>query len=81
MISVVAEGAGIVVDPSFSEGEACSGDGTSTRGAETVKVKVCTRAETAVQGYLAHKKPPPPRTLRKGYLGPYGDPRGGGCFL
>ena len=35
-----------------------------------------------VQGYLAHKKYPPPRTLTVGLcLGPYGGPTGRGCFL
>ena len=35
----------------------------------------------AIQGYLAHKTPPPPRTLVGLYLGSYGGPKGGGCFL
>jgi len=30
-----------------------------------------------LQGYLAHKKTPPPRTLQYTYLAPYGGPRGG----
>ena len=34
-----------------------------------------------LQGYLAHEKHPPPRTLQKDYLGSYGGPRGGGLFL
>ena len=34
-----------------------------------------------VQGYLAHKKNFPPRTLQQDYLGSYHDPRGGGGFL
>jgi hypothetical protein len=33
-----------------------------------------------LQGYLAHKKHPLPRTLQWDYLGPCGGPRGGGCF-
>ena len=34
-------------------------------------------------GYLAHKKLHPLRTLQKDFfrLGPYGGPRGKGCFL
>ena len=32
-----------------------------------------------VQGYLAHKKHPPPRTPHKDYLGSYGGPGGGGA--
>ena len=35
-----------------------------------------------LQGYLAHKKPPPPPDPTVGpYLGSYGGPRGGGRFL
>jgi len=35
-----------------------------------------------VQGYLAHKKPPPPRNLPKDHTqGPIGVPRGVGVFL
>ena len=34
-----------------------------------------------LQGYLAHKKQPPPRTLQQDYLGSYGGPWGGVCFL
>ena len=35
-----------------------------------------------LQGYLAHKRPPPPYDPTSGLcLGPYGGPRGGGCFL
>ena len=32
-----------------------------------------------LQGYLAHEKMPPPKTLQR--LEPYGGPRGGGGFL
>jgi len=35
----------------------------------------------AVEGYLAHKKQRPPRTLQQDCLGPYGGPREGGCFV
>ena len=34
-----------------------------------------------LQVYLARKKKNKRRSLRKDYLGSYGDPRGGGCFL
>ena len=35
-----------------------------------------------LQGYLAHKKQPPPRTLQWEYLGSYGGPeRGGGVLM
>ena len=37
------------------------------------------RVARHLQGYLAHKKQPPPRTLP--CLGTYGGPRGGGLFL
>ena len=36
---------------------------------------------SSLQGYLAHKKLSPPRTLQQAYLDPYGGPRGGGLFL
>jgi hypothetical protein len=34
-----------------------------------------------LQGYLTHTKDPPPRTQQQDYLGSYGGPTGGGCFL
>jgi hypothetical protein len=41
-----------------------------------------TDLEWLVQGYLAHKKRPPPEDPTVGLcLAPYGGPRGGGCFL
>jgi hypothetical protein len=33
----------------------------------------------SLQGYLAHKQHPPPRTLQQDYLGSYGGPKGGGA--
>ena len=35
----------------------------------------------AVQGYLAHTRQRPPRTLQLHHLGSRGGPRRGGCFL
>ena len=41
----------------------------------------CLLQISLLQGYLAHKKHPPPRTLQWDFLGSYGGPRGGGRFL
>jgi len=47
------------------------------------RFSICRIADThgGLQGYLAHKKHPPPRTLQQDYLGSYGGPRGECCFL
>ena len=62
-------------------------DGSGERGLTDEEVNQLERkfwrnvptAPQPLQGYLAHKKPPFPRTLP--YLEPYGGPRGGGGFL
>ena len=49
-----------------------------------LRVEVAVFASTCViiQGYLAHKKLPPPKSPTVGLcLGPNGGARGGGCFL
>jgi hypothetical protein len=51
-----------------------------------VEAPHCTRAKAGssavhAQGYLAHKKHPPPRNLQWDYLWSYGSPRGGGWLF
>ena len=41
----------------------------------------CWTGKRLLQGYLAHKKTPPRRTLLGLSLGPFDGPRGGGRFL
>ena len=44
---------------------------------ENPAARPCTAIVDPVQGYLAHKEPPHPRTLHWAYPGPYGGARGG----
>ena len=59
----------------------CPGRGSAQgphKNARSAYSKV--RCTCALQGYLARKKPFPPRTLQWHYLGCYGGPWGGGMF-